>query len=81
MVDQWMNDPRDQALFHTNSEEEIVIVQSKSHAHEQAHWRVTIMSIAKTPAFRLYSSFLIKKCSTVMNPKDVIVSSNGKCPK
>ena len=51
-MDEWMNNRSDTALiFSTNSEEEIVIAQSKNRAHEQAHWRATIfMSIAKTPA-------------------------------
>ena len=79
MQDKWLiSDHRNPALFPTNSEEEIVIAQSKSHANKQAHWRVTNMSIAKTPAFPLYSSFLKKECSTVMNSKGVIVRSNGK---
>ena len=53
MMDEWMNNRSDTALiFSTNSEEEIVIAQSKNRAHEQAHWRATIfMSIAKTRAF------------------------------
>ena len=45
MMDEWMNNRSDTALiFSTNSEEEIVIAQSKNRAHEQAHWRATISS-------------------------------------
>ena len=45
MIDQWMNNRSDPALMlPTNSEEEIVIAQSKNCAHEQAHWRATISS-------------------------------------